>query len=119
MIEQISNAARAELLRRLRQCLAPDNIIEDGESQRPFECDALTLYRDLPLAVVLPETVEQVQQVLRICHEFSVPVVARGAGTGLCAGAMPHPDGVLLVLSKLDRISISTHWHALPHYNQA
>ena len=104
LIEQISTAARADLLRRLRQCLAPDNIIEDSESQRPFECDALTLYRDLPLAVVLPETVEQVQQVLRICHEFSVPVVARGAGTGLCAGAMPHPQGVLLVLSKLDRI---------------
>ncbi len=104
LIEEVSTAARADLLRRLRQCLAPACIIEEPESQRPFECDALTLYRDLPLAVVLPETVAQVQQVLRICHEFNVPVVARGAGTGLCAGAMPHPDGVLLVLSKLDRI---------------
>ncbi|CAA0118017.1 putative FAD-linked oxidoreductase [Halioglobus japonicus] len=93
-----------ELRRQLRACLAPDCIIEDSESQRPYECDALTLYRDLPLAVVLPENVEQVQQVLQICHSLSVPVVARGAGTGLCAGAMPHPDGVLLSLSKLDRI---------------
>ncbi len=95
---------RDTLLRRLRAILPGHCLLTDTESQRPFECDALTLYRDLPLVVVLPETVEQVQQVLRICHEFSVPVVARGAGTGLCAGAMPHPEGVLLVLSKLDRI---------------
>ncbi|RLA57113.1 MAG: hypothetical protein DRQ65_01300 [Gammaproteobacteria bacterium] len=62
------------------------------------------LYRDLPLVVVLPATVEQVRDVLRICHQLNVPVVARGSGTGLCAGAMPHPEGVLLGLSKLDRI---------------
>jgi glycolate oxidase len=93
-----------QLLHRLRQCLAAECIIEEPESQRPFECDALTLYRDLPLAVVLPQSVAQVQQVLKICHELNVPVVARGAGTGLCAGAMPHADGMLLVLSKLDRI---------------
>jgi glycolate oxidase len=79
-------------------------LIVERESQRPYECDALTIYRDLPIAVVLPETVAQVQQVLRICHALNVPVVARGAGTGLCAGAMPHPEGVLLVLTKLDRI---------------
>ncbi len=94
----------AQLLPRLRQCLAAECIIEEPESQRPFECDALTMYRDLPLAVVLPETVAQVQQVLKICHALNVPVVARGAGTGLCAGAMPHAEGILLVLSKLDRI---------------
>ena len=81
-----------------------DCIVAEAESQRPFECDALTLYSDLPVLVVLPETVEQVQHVLRICHQLSVPVVARGAGTGLSAGAMPHPEGVLLCLSKLDRI---------------
>jgi glycolate oxidase len=74
------------------------------ESQRPFECDALTLYRELPLLVALPATAGQVQDVLRICHQLNVPVVARGSGTGLCAGAMPHPEGVLLSLSKLDRI---------------
>ena len=93
-----------QLLHRLRQCLAAECIIEEPESQRPYECDALTLYRDLPLAVVLPQSVAQVQQVLKICHELNVPVVARGAGTGLCAGAMPHAEGILLVLSKLDRI---------------
>ena len=92
------------LLSRLQAVLPGACIISQRESQRPFECDALTIYRELPLLVVLPETVEQVQQVLSICHELAVPVVARGAGTGLCAGAMPHPEGVLLGLSKLDRI---------------
>ncbi|MDH5172484.1 MAG: FAD-binding protein [Gammaproteobacteria bacterium] len=95
---------REALLRNLRAELPGHCIITDTESQRPFECDGLTLYRELPLLVVLPENVEQVQQVLRICCELGVPVVARGAGTGLCAGAMPHPEGVLLVLAKLDRI---------------
>ncbi len=92
------------LLQRLRQCLGPDSLIEERASQRPYECDALPLYRDLPLAVALPDTVEQVKAVLRICHELDVPVVARGAGTGLCGGAMPHPEGVLLALTRLDRI---------------
>jgi len=95
---------RSDLLGRLRRHLPPDAIVADRESQRPFECDALTLYRELPLVVVLPETVEQVEAVLRECHALGVPVVARGAGTGLCAGSMPHPEGVLLGLSKLDRI---------------
>ena len=79
-------------------------LITGVESQRPYECDALSLYRQLPLITALPATVAEVQAVLRVCHAQSVPVVARGAGTGLCAGAMPHPEGVLLVLSKLDRI---------------
>ena len=94
----------AELTQRLRQVLPPDSLIDEAESQRPFECDALTLYRELPLLVALPATVGQVQDVLRICHQLNVPVVARGAGTGLCAGAMPHPEGILLSLGKLDRI---------------
>ncbi len=95
---------RDALLRRLQAVLPERCIISETESQRPFECDALTIYRELPLLVVLPENVEQVQQVLRICHELAVPVVARGAGTGLCAGSMPHPEGLLLGLSKLDKV---------------
>jgi glycolate oxidase len=96
--------AGPDLLRRLQQSLPAHCIIDQRESLRPFECDGLTIYKELPLLAVLPETAEQVQQVLEICHQLSVPVVARGSGTGLCAGAMPHPEGVLLVLSKLDRI---------------
>jgi len=95
---------RGELLARLQAVLPRHCIISETESLRPFECDALTIYRELPLLVALPETVEQVQQVLRICDELAVPVVARGAGTGLCAGSMPHPEGLLLGLSKLDRV---------------
>ena len=107
MTEPASNLAspsRLELVRELRQCLAADCLIENPESQRPYECDALPLYCDLPLVIALPENVEQVREVLRVCHRFDVPVVARGAGTGLCGGAMPHPEGVLLVLTKLDRV---------------
>ena len=56
------------------------------------------------MLVVIPDTVEQVQQIMRICHDHTVPVVARGAGTGLCAGAMPHPEGVVLSLARFNRI---------------
>jgi len=102
--KQRADVSRKALVARLEQCLGSDGVIDSAESQRPFECDALTIYRELPLAVALPETPTQVRDVLRICHELDVPVVARGAGTGLCAGSMPHPEGVLLSLTKLDRI---------------
>jgi glycolate dehydrogenase FAD-linked subunit len=88
----------------LRSLLGADSVIADEESKRPFECDALTIYRDLPLLVALPENSGQVQSVLRLCHRMNIPVVARGAGTGLTAGSMPHPEGVLLGLGKLDKI---------------
>ena len=99
-----NRTTQTELKRLLQKCLPADCLIDETESLRPFECDALTIYRDLPLLAALPETAEQVREVLRICHALQVPVVARGSGTGLCAGAMPHPDGLLLGLSKLDRI---------------
>lgn len=95
---------RDTLISRLRACVGKDHVIVEPEMQRPYECDALPLYRDLPLLVVLPGDETQVQQVLRICHELAVPVVPRGAGTGLTAGSMPHPEGVLLSLSRLDKI---------------
>ena len=101
---QNSTGLQSILRQRLNEVLPADSIIEDRESQRPFECDGLTLYRELPLLVVLPRTADQVQGVLRICHDLSVPVVPRGSGTGLCAGAMPHPEGILLGLSKLNKI---------------
>lgn len=98
------NPTKSELHTALGKVLPAHCLIADKESQRPFECDGLSLYRELPLLVALPETVEQVQDVMRCCHRLQVPVVARGAGTGLCAGSMPHPEGVLLVLSKLNRV---------------
>jgi glycolate dehydrogenase FAD-linked subunit len=92
------------LLAKIGEILPPENIVSESESLKPFECDALVLYTEMPLLVTLPESVEQIQQIMRLCHELDVPVVARGSGTGLCAGAMPHPEGIVLGLSKLNKI---------------
>ncbi|MDC9719363.1 MAG: FAD-linked oxidase C-terminal domain-containing protein [Gammaproteobacteria bacterium] len=80
------------------------SLLVDDENQRPFECDGLAVYQQLPLVTVIPETLLQVQEILRLCCLHKVPLVPRGAGTGLCAGAMPHAHGVLLVMTKFDKI---------------
>lgn len=95
---------REALAARFRRFLKQDSVITDDETIRPYECDGLSMYCEMPQMVLLPETVEQVQQIMRLCHAEEVPVVARGAGTGLSAGAMPHAGGVLLSLAKFDRI---------------
>jgi glycolate oxidase len=79
-------------------------LLWQGEDTVPYECDGLTAYRQMPLAVALPETEAQVSAVLKACHALQVPVVARGAGTGLSGGAMPHAMGVTLALAKFNRI---------------
>ena len=79
-------------------------LLWQAEDTTPYECDGLTAYRERPLVVVLPETEEQVAAVLKTCHALQVPVVARGAGTGLSGGAMPHALGVTLSLAKFNRI---------------
>ena len=103
---QISPQARPspELLAALEAILPADRIITDPGSLRPFECDGLMLYREMPLVAVMPQTIEQVQAIVGVGNNLGVPVVARGAATGLCAGAMPHPDGILLNLAALDQI---------------
>jgi glycolate dehydrogenase FAD-linked subunit len=88
----------------LKQYLADDALLLTEESRRVYECDALSAHRAMPGCVVLPDSVEQVQSVLRYCHANDIPVVARGAGTGLSGGAMPHEQGVLLSLAKFDQI---------------
>ena len=95
---------RAQLAARFREFIDPEYVIEDRETQRVYECDGLSMYCEQPLLVVLPDTIEQARQVLKVCHQYGVPVVARGAGTGLSAGAMPHPDGVVLSMAKFRRI---------------
>ena len=94
----------SKLLAQLRKLLPADSILIDEEELRPYECDGLSAYKQLPMLVVLPESVAQVQQIIRLCNEMSVPVVARGAGTGLSGGALPHADGVLLSLAKFSSI---------------
>ncbi len=97
-------ATRAALVRELRAFLPADGVLEQEEEVRPYECDGLSAYRQLPLLVVLPRTVPEVQRVLRLCHERSIPVVARGAGTGLSGGALPLGDGIVLSLARFNRI---------------
>ncbi|WP_028469500.1 FAD-linked oxidase C-terminal domain-containing protein [Neptunomonas japonica] len=96
--------SKDELCQLFRGFIAPQNVIADEETLKPYECDGLSMYCEMPLIVVLPETVSQVQDVLRICHSHAIPVVARGAGTGLCAGAMPNAEGVVLSLAKFINI---------------
>ena len=74
----------------LSRCVPAHTLLWQAEDTTPYECDGLTAYRQRPLCVALPETEEQVQHVLRTCHRLRVPVVARGAGTGLSGGAQPH-----------------------------
>ena len=95
---------RATLIRRLREVLPVQALLAEEEEMRPYDCDGLTAYRQLPLLVALPEDEAQAQAVLRVCHQLQVPVVPRGAATGLSGGATPHPDGVLVSLAKLKRI---------------
>ena len=93
-----------QLFRRLRTLLPAHALLLSEEERRPYECDGLTAYRELPLAVCLPENEIQVVDILRTYSQMGVPVVARGAGTGLSGGAMPHANGVLLSLARLNRI---------------
>ncbi|KPK28016.1 MAG: glycolate oxidase subunit GlcD [Betaproteobacteria bacterium SG8_40] len=96
--------SKAELVERLLAVLPTESLLHDREELKPFECDGLSAYRQIPLAVALPETEGQIRAVLKICHEGRVPVVFRGAGTGLSGGALPYEHGLLLGLSKLKRI---------------
>jgi glycolate oxidase len=89
---------------RLREFLPARSVLWQEEDTRPYECDGLTAYRRLPMVVALPESEAEVQRILRTCHAMGVPVVPRGAGTGLSGGALPLGDGVLLSLSKFMRV---------------
>ena len=95
---------QAEVVAALQQVVPQHALLWTPEDTTPYECDGLTAYRERPLVVVLPETYAQVQDVLKACHALNVPVVARGAGTGLSGGAMPHKLGVTLSLAKFNKI---------------
>ncbi len=102
--QALDPAERDALIQNLLEVLPYDAVITKEESLRPYECDGLTGYRHLPSVVVLPYTDEQVGHVLAICHARNIPVVARGAGTGLSGGATPHRGGVVLSTARLNRI---------------
>jgi len=96
--------SRLSVVNALRAFLPARAVLHEEEDTRPYECDGLTAYRQLPMVVALPETEEQVRRVLEICFSMKIPVVPRGAGTGLSGGALPSGDGVLLSMAKFMRV---------------
>ncbi len=102
--EPINFIRQAEVVGRLLAVLPREAVLYQSEDTRPYECDGLSAYRQVPMIVALPADEAEVQAVLRICHTLQVPVVARGAGTGLSGGALPMGDGVLLSLAKMKSI---------------
>ncbi|GAA5179553.1 MULTISPECIES: glycolate oxidase subunit GlcD [Halomonadaceae] len=95
---------KTSVLADLQQALPEMTLLHREEDLRPFECDGLSVYRVLPMLVAMPHTLEQVETLMRRCHALGVPVVTRGAGTGLSGGALPLEQGVLLVMSRFARI---------------
>ena len=95
---------RTEIVAALGRLVAGESLVTSEDELRAFETDALTAYRRMPLAVVLPSTTEEVAAVLRTCHAMGVNVVPRGAGTSLCGGAIPQEDAVVLGLGKMNRV---------------
>ena len=95
---------RQSLSRRFRKFLPRASVIDQPDLLRVYECDGLSVYRQQPLLVVLPETLEQVRRVMRVCAALRLPVVSRGAGTGLSGGALPHAEGIVLSLAKMNAV---------------
>ncbi len=97
-------ARRREIVEALRRIVPGEGVVAEATELKPFETDGLTAYRQVPLAAVLPETTAEVAAILSYCHANEIPVVPRGSGTSLSGGALPLADGVLLVLSRFNRI---------------
>jgi glycolate oxidase len=97
-------ALNHRLVSGLQRILPGEFILISAEQLRPFECDGLSVYRQLPAVAVLPGNADEVREIIGLCQALQVPVVARGAGTGLSAGALPDAGGLLLVLTRLNRI---------------
>src|SRR5437762_12621525 len=94
----------AALVDEIARAVGPDGLLQDESELLPFESDGLARLRERPGLVVFPRTTEEVQAIVRACHRHKVPFVARGHGTGLSGGALPVRDGVLTVLTRLNRI---------------
>ena len=102
--DPMAQTSRSALIEKLRAILPARALLTEAEAMKPYECDGLSAYRQLPMLVVLPQSVEEVQRILAIAHETGTKVVARGSGTGLSGGATPLGDGILLSLAKFNRI---------------
>src|SRR5215469_18219012 len=96
--------ADSDIAAALRRVLPEECVLLKEEERRPYECDGLPVFRQLPAVVALPRSDEDVRQVLLACRRLNVPLVARGSGTGLSGGATPHPQGVLLSCARMNRV---------------
>ena len=92
------------VIRCLQKILPTESVLFEAEDLRPYECDGLSAYQQVPMVVVLPETIKQIEDILSFCSNQKIPVVARGAGTGLSGGALPLENGILMSLAKFNRI---------------
>jgi glycolate oxidase len=97
-------ARRDDIVAGLRAIVPGEGVIADATRLKPYETDGLTIYKQPPLAVVLPETTEQVAAILRLCHRLGVRVIPRGAGTSLSGGALPLADAVVVGMMRMNRI---------------
>jgi glycolate oxidase len=95
---------KQSLIKQLSKILPEDQLLYEQEDLRPYECDALSVYQTIPLVVALPDNINQLKAILSVCYKDDIPVVARGAGTGLSGGALPHKNGLLLSLAKFKNI---------------
>jgi glycolate oxidase len=95
---------RSRLIRKMESIVGAEGVVREHEQLRTYECDGLMNYRVIPDLVVLPETGEHVQKVVKLCYDEGIPFVARGSGTGLSGGALPVESGVLIVLSRMRKI---------------
>ena len=95
---------KSQIVKKLSSLTNPENVLSEADELRPYETDALSVYTQTPLAVVLPENTKEVSEILKYCNEENIKVVPRGAGTGLSGGALPLQDAILLGLGKFNKI---------------
>src|ERR1700674_2491233 len=98
------NRMEARILNELRAIVGDRGLISSAEELHTYECDGLTNFRVMPRAVLLPNSTEQVQAIVRLCHREKIPFVARGSGTGLSGGALPVVNGIVISLARMNRI---------------
>ena len=91
-------------IQQLSQLLAADALLQDAEDTRPYECDGLSAYKQIPSWVALPDNIAQLQNIVKLCQQYQVPIIARGAGTGLSGGALPVENCLILSLAKFNNI---------------
>ena len=103
-LDKFTISNRLEIINKLKKIINPENVLAENEEMKPYETDALSAYKQMPLAVILPENTEEVSAILKYCNKENIKVIPRGAGTGLSGGALPLQDAILLGLGKFNKI---------------